>query len=359
MDNYIAEKGFSPEAQRVLDIYKNKIVERCTVMKYKIPEVSDSLIKYALKYYNREPTYDNLYHDSLMMKFTDGSRCCIEKNHRVLITDEDTGFTFPSSEVKRFIIDIPPEKQRKFDVMVNNAIEFRGKKQFFHYDITQANCQIFAMDFLEANGLLSPEAKAFTYQEDVYSNFDGLDDGKSVINKVVDGVAWLDTLWHGGSLSQSNGLTNVQINKMLADVPNYRGCYSKDQIPKNLRYNDWVVINMEDHNKGSGTHWVCFKMGVPLTYFDAFGISPPMQVLKLADRNLLFNDKQIQDMNSTACGWFCICCILYDHENRFTDTRTHFIRFINQFSNDTTKNDLILKRLLKKLMFPYNPSLMI
>lgn len=147
-------------------------------------------------------------------------------------------------------------------------------------------------------------------------------------------------------LSDKNGLSTLDINYFLKHIKNYGGCYSKDQLPKKLKNNYWYIANMQDSFKGNGTHWVCFKYNTNLiTYFDSFGIEPPNEIMKYANDEIYYSSRQIQDINSTACGWFCIACILYDDNKQLE----YFKKFINSFSNNTINNDNILYQYLKKL----------
>ena len=103
---------------------------------------------------------------------------------------------------------------------------------------------------------------------------------------------------------------------------------------------------MQNSTQGNGTHWTCMKYGYPITYYDSFGIAPPIEVMKIAKREIVYNTKQIQDENSTACGWFCVACILSDYKDHHADTITHFNRFLNSFSSNTVVNDKILGKML-------------
>jgi hypothetical protein len=150
-------------------------------------------------------------------------------------------------------------------------------------------------------------------------------------------------------LSNNNGISTQDINYFLRDIINYGGCFSKDLLPKKLKNNYWYVVNMQDSYAGNGTHWICFKYNTNvLTYFDSFGIKPPNEIMKYATKDILYSKKQIQDYNSTSCGWFCIACIIYDSRYKLKSIE-HFNNYINSFSNDTNKNDNILYNHLKKL----------
>lgn len=148
----------------------------------------------------------------------------------------------------------------------------------------------------------------------------------------------------------SNSLTNTQITDMLRGRGIYfNGVFSKDLLPSKLQQG-WYIINMEDHDKGNGTHWVALNYGREFTeYFDSFGFPPPKEVLRaVGDTNLIRNRKQIQDFNSSACGWYCIACVASDVG---VPSPVHFRRFLNRFVGETRVNDVILKSLLDHLGF--------
>ena len=146
-------------------------------------------------------------------------------------------------------------------------------------------------------------------------------------------------------ISLKNGLSSSQINSMLKDLRNFAGIYSKDLLPKDLQMNKWYVVNMQDSGDGHGTHWVCLKTGIPLTYFDSFGFPPPVEIMEQAKHGILYNKHEIQTINSTACGFFCVACIWSDSDHNMV-SNNHFNRFINKFSNNTTINEVILRNIL-------------
>lgn len=149
----------------------------------------------------------------------------------------------------------------------------------------------------------------------------------------------------GKHLSRHNGLSSEDIDSYLRNVKSYHGWYCKDKIPKNLK-NGWYVINMQNSTDGDGTHWVCMKYSPNLiSYYDPFGVAPPLEVLKKANHELIYNTIQIQDEKSTACGFFCIACILCDYSWKMKPY-DFFKYFLSYFSSNTIQNDLILKKML-------------
>ena len=104
---------------------------------------------------------------------------------------------------------------------------------------------------------------------------------------------------------------------------------------------------MQNSKDGDGTHWVCFKYAKNIvTYYDSFGVAPPREIMKICKKQLIYNNRQIQDENSTCCGWFCIACIVKDHLDLHGDPITHYNRFLSSFSDNTAINDKILKKML-------------
>ena len=102
---------------------------------------------------------------------------------------------------------------------------------------------------------------------------------------------------------------------------------------------------MQDHDEGNGTHWTVFYYNHPLTsiYFDSFGFVPPTQVENKISP-YVFNDADVQDYNSSACGYFCIAFIKFLHNKQ--DKQGAYKAFLTLFKNQTIKNDKILQRLL-------------
>ena len=57
-------------------------------------------------------------------------------------------------------------------------------------------------------------------------------------------------------------------------------------------------------------------------YFDSFGLVPPNEVIKYVkttNKNIIYNDLQIQNMNSILCGYYCIYYIKKQNEGRTAD----------------------------------------
>ena len=146
----------------------------------------------------------------------------------------------------------------------------------------------------------------------------------------------------------SNELSNfdiIDIIKQLQLDYCFGGVFSKDQLPKELIRTKFYIVNMQDHDEGEGTHWVVFYYNKPLTsmYFDSFGFPPPEDVEEVI-KEYIYNDEDIQDLESTACGYFCIAFIKFLHDKQ--DKQEAYKTFVKIFKLDTSQNDRILQKLI-------------
>ena len=67
-------------------------------------------------------------------------------------------------------------------------------------------------------------------------------------------------------------LTNLDIDRICSSLRSYGGCLSKDQLPRRIG-RKFYVVNMQDSDKGSGTHWVLLdNRGRQVIYFDSVSL---------------------------------------------------------------------------------------
>lgn len=142
-----------------------------------------------------------------------------------------------------------------------------------------------------------------------------------------------------------NELSNFDILDILDKKNiNINGIYSKDLLPKLKK--GFYIINIQNSNDGNGTHWtsLLYNGENDNYYFDSFGSPAPIEVQeKLKD--YYYNDKQIQNMESSACGYYCIAFIEYMNGKK--DLKKSFENFIKIFKNNSKYNDIILKNFVK------------
>ena len=278
-----------------------------------------------------ETPYDKLFH-LFAIFHTDVGNVLVEKNEVINMQMN------PHIEAEYINITIP--KNLTLNSILKNTEKQMGYK-FHTYSAYGNNCQDFIQNMLLSNNI--HEGLDFVKQrtEDIFKNHPNL---RKFSNTVTDIVGHFDVIKQGGILQdKSNGLYGDQIEQIL-NKHHYKinGVYSKDKLPKNLK-NGWYVVNLQSTNEGDkkGTHWValkCMNNGHVLEYFDAFGFSPPLEIMMRSKGKILYSNKEIQDYNASTCGWFCIAAIV--HNNGFQ-------AFLNIFSKNTVLNDDLLSKFLK------------
>lgn len=117
----------------------------------------------------------------------------------------------------------------------------------------------------------------------------------------------------------------------------------RDEMNK-LNEDGFYIINL-DSSDNQGTHWTCLYFH-PLNscYFDSYGFVPPLEVEQKI-RPYIYNDADIQDFNSEACGYYALAFIKFLHDK--TNKEIAFKEFLNLFKNNKKENDNILKNYLK------------
>jgi hypothetical protein len=146
------------------------------------------------------------------------------------------------------------------------------------------------------------------------------------------------------------------------------GVYSKDKLPKEREVGSYY-INLQNDADGDGTHWVLAKIYCDkereenkvreekdlicnALYFDPFGISPPIEVVEFLKpfKPIAINTKQIQSINTSQCGWYCVLCdYTLEHQKYFPTYERDYKAFINSWSSNPIENLANLKNRFKKL----------
>ena len=336
-------KHFSPKVKKIVEQYGEEKIVAMEIRRYPLPSAIDAALRGMVKIYKVSMPYEKLYHLSVVVHTDRGNTLLIEKNQNFNM--ETTAKDYPNTD--KFPIHI--SNPASINEMLEKTVRRMGES-FFTYQSLTNNCQKFMVEFLAANHLSSPKATEFIMQ--VFpSHTTGNVGFRKTLNTITDMGNRMDIVTQGGQLTErlhgDNGLSNKDIERLLSQKTNFGGVYSKDKLPRSLKHNYWYVVNMQNYADGSGTHWVCFKYGNPVTYFDAFGIPPPMEIMRVAKRDLMYSSREIQSMNSTACGWFCVACILSD--SGFGSTIEHYNHFTDYFSKNTGTNDKLLRKLLHSL----------
>ena len=105
--------------------------------------------------------------------------------------------------------------------------------------------------------------------------------------------------------------------------------------------NGFYVINLNGQS-----HWTCLmKDGNKYYYFDSFGFFPSQEVEDQIGE-YIYSDQDIQHINSTSCGWFCVIWMKYMQEHKHKNKEICYSSFLKLFSKDSKKNEKTLHNLL-------------
>jgi len=162
-------------------------------------------------------------------------------------------------------------------------------------------------------------------------------------------------------------LTNFDIekkaNKMELPIV---GVYSKDDLPSQRTVGSYY-INLQNKGDGNGTHWCLAKIYCDADkeenkvrtegdkvcnalWFDPFGMDMPKEVATFLKpfKPIPYNNRQIQSVNTSECGWYCLYCdyVLENEGHNYLET---FHKFIASWSKDPVNNRKLLKERLKKI----------
>ena len=252
-----------------------------------------SAIQGILKTLSTVP-FDELFHLFMVFKTTKGE-ILFEKNARI-----NASTTIPKSEEWYDLNDVPKKSLNDY---IQTSKKAMGSK-FFPYHPSTNNCQDFIKGVLEANGINDPKAIEFVKQNtDVIFKNKGWLSGMA--KQVTDLGGYADVVMQGGTLS--NELTNTEIHELVKhhNIKKFHGCFIDDKLPKKL-LNGYYIINLNGHS-----HWTCLlKNGTNYFYFDSYGFPASAEVEEQIGE-YIFSTNQLQDMNSTSCGYFCVAFMIY------------------------------------------------
>lgn len=140
-----------------------------------------------------------------------------------------------------------------------------------------------------------------------------------------------------------------QINFALNHLPSFIGTFACDQLPlRKINSRPFSLVINTDKKTDSGEHWTAIYVpsnGEP-EYFDSFGFPPLIGTVqnfleKNSSSHWMYSANSIQHPFSMSCGQFCTAFIKHRSNGK------NYQSFISMFSNDTTKNDIILRKINK------------
>ena len=122
---------------------------------------------------------------------------------------------------------------------------------------------------------------------------------------------------------------------------------SRDQTVPHQHKLALFIYNLEPHYM-SGSHWVTtYVRNGTINYFDSFGM-PPFQELvnhaKEKNLNLLHQNKQIQNLYTTTCGYFCLYFLNEMHKG------VDYFDLLQVFSFDTEENEKFIENYFGNLL---------
>ena len=152
---------YPPRVQEFLNRYGNMSISNITLRRAPIKSAINTMLNFlSFGKWNelrKKYGYDTFYHLSMVFNVAN-TTAVLEKNQVINLS---TGYNQqPDTEVMP--IQSPP------NITVNDLMEntrkAMGDTNFFTYDAFTNNCQIFLMNVLKANGLLTDSAKSFIVQ---------------------------------------------------------------------------------------------------------------------------------------------------------------------------------------------------
>ena len=102
-------------------------------------------------------------------------------------------------------------------------------------------------------------------------------------------------------------LTNFEIQKYYENEPRFIGVFSRDNLPKKIK-DEAYVIDLDEY-ANTGTHWIAlFCKKKEIIYFDSFSVEHiPEEIKKcIGNKNIKANIFRVQANDSVMCGYFCI-----------------------------------------------------
>lgn len=152
----------------------------------------------------------------------------------------------------------------------------------------------------------------------------------------------------------THGISNIYIEELLRPLTTkFIGVFSANNLPKNLiGKKHFSLICNHDNIGEAGSHFISiFHYGFFLLYIDSFGqpcaIDDIQNFLLSFQLPVFYNSRQVQSINSSFCGFFCILFVLYFDQlfNFAVFPSKLFFNSVNLSVNDMLCIDHILKLL--------------
>jgi hypothetical protein len=132
--------------------------------------------------------------------------------------------------------------------------------------------------------------------------------------------------------------------KVLMKGTQFNGCWTKDDLA-------YIPEGNTIYNLNGQSHWVAMVRDKDnYFYFDSYGVVPPQMLEDLIMRGskdglYLYNTKEIQAINSSSCGFYCVAFLKWMDQAK--QKYKAFKDFQDLFSDKYLKNEEVLHELLK------------
>lgn len=150
----------------------------------------------------------------------------------------------------------------------------------------------------------------------------------------------------------SNNDLQIMANRLKIKL---EGILMSDEIYKFMKSgipDGFYILNLEDSNQ-QGSHWTsCVKQNNIIYYNDSYGVYPdrPLyDVMKEHDYKLVMNKRNHQHLGTQSCGYFAILYLYYMNKKKKTMI-DKFREFNKLFTEDTKLNEILLEKMIKKLL---------
>ena len=181
-------------------------------------------------------------------------------------------------------------------------------------------------------------------------------------------------------------LSNFDLEKLANELNINLVCVlSKNELIHAPIRSGGYIINLQSSDQGNGTHWVAIilynitnntpralayklkllacKSKLRAIYLDNYGVLPPIEIEdfchKATQSKIAYNTRQIQKINTSECGWYClslIYCLQYRRTSN--DMIEDFHKWLSMFSSDLTLDLPILKKHLSHIILNFIQKLL-
>jgi len=325
------KKEIPPNVKKALDEIGDKSITSARVGRTPV----QALVQGALRSVANVP-YDNLFHLFIELNI-EGRKWVLEKIERINLVDEDRSSKEGAEFTESFSVD------KTMNELFLNTQDFMGKR-FLPYQSNSNNCQVFIDSVLTANGLNTPTLKEFVKQ-DTRSIFKNNPILRKFANTLTDLGGFFNAALQGGALALldpkrmtgniNNGLTDSEL-EILAKHFNIKlnGIHEKSELTE-LPYGNFII------NLNGNSHWCGMIIHPKGNYwYDSYGFPAPENLQQLMG-NYIWCERQIQDIKSTACGYYVMAFLKFMER----PSKERFNTFCDLFG-DPKKNDKIIFSLL-------------